>query len=80
MTALGRILQAIGWVWVALAFFGGFINLPFDPNIFPGLILIFISRVFRAQGARTTTAEQEEAETLEEQVEPRVLNTERSRP
>lgn len=79
MTALGRVLQAVGWAWLALGFFGGLINLPFDLNVFPGIILIFISRIFRAQGARTTSAEEEEAEALEEQVEPRVLNTERTR-
>lgn len=80
MTALGRILQAVGWAWFALGFLGGFINLPFDLNIFPGIVLIFISRIIRAQGARTTPDEGGEAEELEDEVQPRILNTERARP
>lgn len=78
MAVVGRILQAIGWVWLALGFFGPFLNLPIDLNIFPGIILIFISRLFRTQAARRGPQESEEQAPTEEQVQPRILNTERS--
>jgi hypothetical protein len=56
MAVLGRILQAIGWLWVLAGFFGNFINLPVG-NIVPGIILLFIARVVRAQAGRRERAE-----------------------
>jgi hypothetical protein len=80
MAVLGRILQAIGWVWLALGFLGPLVNLPVDLGIIPGIILIFISRIFRSQAARRASQGSEPPVSVEEQVEPRVLNTERKRP
>ena len=48
MAALGRILQVIGWLW----FIAGFVGPMFDfdaLNPFPGLVLVFIARIFRAR-------------------------------
>jgi hypothetical protein len=48
MAAIGRILQIIGWLW----FIAGFVGPVFDfesVNPFPGLVLIFIARIFRAR-------------------------------
>jgi hypothetical protein len=48
MAALGRILQVIGWLW----FIAGFVGPMFDfdsVNPFPGLVLVFIARIFRAR-------------------------------
>jgi hypothetical protein len=48
MAAIGRILQVIGWLW----FVAGFVGPLFDfesVNPFPGLVLVFIARVFRAR-------------------------------
>jgi len=48
MAAVGRILQVIGWLW----FIAGFVGPVFDfdyLNPFPGLVLIFIARVFRSR-------------------------------
>ena len=80
MAVIGRILQAIGWIWLALGFLGPLLNLPIDLGIFPGIILIFISRIFRTRAARKAPEEAEAQASVEEQVEPRVLNTERPRP
>lgn len=79
MAVLGRILQAIGWVWLALGFFGPILNLPIDVNFFPGIILIFIARIFRAQAARRESQEAEAQASEVEQSQPRALNTERTR-
>lgn len=59
MQVLGRILQVVGWLWVAAGFFGPALNLPFDLNFFPGIILVFISRILRAQAARYGGDEEE---------------------
>lgn len=48
---MGRILQIIGWIWVAFGFFGPTVNLPGIPW-FPGFILVFISRILRANARR----------------------------
>ncbi len=80
MAAAGRVLQTIGWIWVALGFFGPFLNLPVDVNLFPGIILVFLSRILRTQAARNAPVEYETPAPGEEQVEPRILNTERPRP
>lgn len=77
MTALGRILQVIGWLWIALGFFGPAINFP-DVSVFPGIIILFISRVIRKQ-SRQTTREEEEIEQATSQSDiPRMLNTDRT--
>jgi outer membrane biosynthesis protein TonB len=56
MAALGRILQIIGWLWVLVGLVGpraGLDAFGLDSiGVFPGLILIFIARAFRAR-ART---------------------------
>ena len=51
MAALGRILQVVGWLWVAFGFFGPMLGLPGVPW-FAGLILVFVSRVVRARAAQ----------------------------
>ncbi|MGD2059703.1 MAG: hypothetical protein PVF87_02450 [Acidimicrobiia bacterium] len=79
MAAAGRVLQVIGWIWVALGFFGPFLNLPLDVNLFPGIILVFVARVLRAQAARNAPVEYEAPAPEPERAEPRILNTERSR-
>lgn len=48
MAAIGRILQVIGWFW----FLAGIVGPAFDfdtVNPFPGLVLIFIARIFRTR-------------------------------
>lgn len=73
MGAFGRILQVIGWLWLAFAFFGPMFNLP-RLDIFPGIIIVFVARVFRAQATRRERADAGEmlqAETRPQQVQPR---------
>lgn len=80
MAILGRILQVIGWLWVAASFLDGFLDVPLpDLNFFPGLIVIFISRALRAQGARRKQPEGTAVETMTTPGTPvpRQLNTER---
>lgn len=79
MTALGRILQAIGWVWLALGFFGPVFNLPIRLNIFPAIIILFVARILRSQGQRQSPEEPEEVAPVEQEAQPRSLNTERAR-
>jgi len=48
MAAIGRIFQVIGWLW----FIAGVVGPVFDfesVNPFPGLVLIFVARIFRAR-------------------------------
>ncbi|HEX6300826.1 MAG TPA: hypothetical protein VF148_10220 [Acidimicrobiia bacterium] len=48
MAAIGRILQVIGWLW----FLAGIVDSAFGfdfLNPFPGLVLIFIARIFRTR-------------------------------
>ena len=72
MSALGRILQAIGWIWVIAGFAGPFGG--FDVGgALPGVILIFVARVLRTQAARRSP----EDLTLEPDQPTRVLNTDR---
>jgi hypothetical protein len=72
MSALGRILQAIGWVWVIAGFAGPFGG--FDVGgALPGVVLIFIARVLRTQAARKSP----EDVALESDEPTRILNTER---
>lgn len=79
MTVLGRILQAIGWIWLALGFFGPAFDLPIQPNIFPGIIILFLARILRSQGQRSAPEEPAEARPVEQEPQPRALNTERIR-
>lgn len=78
MTALGRILQVIGWLWIAVGFFGPLVNIP-DVSVFPGIIILFVSRVIRKQGEQAQRQD-EDVEQAQEQQTPRPLNTERSQP
>jgi hypothetical protein len=72
MSALGRILQAIGWIWVIAGFAGPFGG--FDVGgALPGVILIFVARVLRTQAARRSP----EDVALEPDEPTRILNTER---
>ena len=75
MAVLGRILQVIGWIWLAAGVAGQFFDLPVD-DVFPGLILLVASRFIRAQAARNAPDEGEIAlSTLEPG--PRPLNPDR---
>lgn len=48
MAVIGRILQVIGWLWFAAGIVGPAFE--FDTvNPFPGLVLIFIARIFRTR-------------------------------
>lgn len=80
MQALGRTLQVIGWLWFIAGIVGpvfGFDRL----NFFPGLILIFVARVIRAQSARTQSSEPQAEDPQSETAAPeRILNTERRQP
>ena len=75
MTAFGRILQVIGWLWIAVGFFGPMVNRP-GVSVFPGIIILFISRVIRKQGEQTPRRE-DDADQHEQQNAPRPLNTQR---
>lgn len=79
MTVLGRILQAIGWIWLALGFFGPAFDLPIQPNIFPAIIILFLARILRSQGERSAPEEPAEVQQVEQEPQPRALNTERVR-
>jgi len=80
MQAIGRILQIVGWLWFAAGIVGPVVGLD-RFNFFPGLVLVFFSRIIRAQAARTASPQPEtnegEAETTPP---PRPLNTERGQP
>lgn len=77
MAALGRLLSTIGWLW-----FGAGIVAPmfaFDRvNVFPGLILILVGRVIRAQARRRESDEASEPASPEQEARP--LNTDRVQP
>lgn len=80
MSILGRVLQVIGWLWMAASVLGRFVELP-DFNFFPGLILVFVSRVLRTQNRRRQPVEEVVVETAAPSSTsgPRRLNTERSK-
>lgn len=80
MALLGRILQFVGWLWIGASFFGNFIDLP-SFGFFPGLILVFVSRLLRVQAKRQQRADEpeESAEAPPEVPAPRPLYTERSK-
>ena len=48
MAAIGRILQVIGWLWFIAGFVGPIFGFE-TVNPFPGLVLIFIARIFRTR-------------------------------
>lgn len=48
MAAIGRILQVIGWVWFVAGIVGRAFGFDYL-NPFPGLVLIFIARIFRTR-------------------------------
>jgi len=76
MAALGRILQIIGWLW----FLAGLASRFFEfaaIDVFPGLILVFVARVIRAQAARQAPAEDVVRDQPPPAAPPRALNTER---
>jgi len=74
MAALGRLLQIIGWLWLAAGFILPALDLA-DITVFPGLILIFVARALRTQAARNEPPEAGG----EQKPEERVLNTDRVR-
>ena len=77
MAVLGRLLGTLGWLW----FGAGIVAPMFDfgrVNVFPGLILIFVGRLIRAQARRRETEETPEPAAPEQEARP--LNTERSQP
>jgi len=73
MAAVGRILQVVGWVWVAVGLFGSMVGLP-DLNFFPGIVLVFLSRALGRQ-ARRNEPDELAADTAP--LPERQLNTER---
>ncbi|MFZ0015187.1 MAG: hypothetical protein WAL25_13860 [Acidimicrobiia bacterium] len=74
MAALGRVLQVVGWIWVAVGFFGPVVGLPDGINFLPGVILVFVSRLLRVQAERNAPRE---TEAEPEPAPQRILNTER---
>ena len=80
MAILGRILQFVGWLWIGASFFGNFIDLP-NFGFFPGLILVFLSRLIRTQAKRQERAKEadEPIGATPESSLPRPLYTERSK-
>lgn len=80
MAVLGRILQIVGWLWIGASFFGNFIDLP-NFGFFPGLILVFVSRILRVQSRRRQPSEDEEGPVDVDVATPtpRPLYTERSK-
>jgi hypothetical protein len=74
MAALGRILQVVGWIWLAAGVVGQFFDFPVD-DVFPGIILLIASRFIRAQAARNASTEDLSVSTIESG--PRPLNTDR---
>jgi hypothetical protein len=74
MRGFARALGIVGWLWFITGFVGPMFG--FDLfNIFPGLVLIFISRMM-ARAARTRIPEEAEESPAPE----RVLNTDRPTP
>lgn len=62
-----------------LGFLGPFLDLPVDLNILPGIALVFVSRILRAQAARREPVDFGESAPAETAPEPRrPLNTERA--
>lgn len=72
MAAMGRILQIVGWLWFAAGIVGGMVG--YDSiSVFPGLVLIFIARIFRARARSEMPPAPGEgqAEQHQERTEPR---------
>lgn len=79
MAVLGRILQVIGWVWILAGLFGPVVGLPEGINFFPGIIVLFISRIVRRQARRAghQSRSGEDDDDAQADEEPRILNTQR---
>lgn len=81
MSALGRILQVVGWLWVVYGFVSPAFGLP-DLSFFPGIVLVFVARILRNIGQRREMPDLGEAEPEAEPEPasaPRMMNTERQR-
>lgn len=83
MAAIGRILQVLGWLWIIAGIAGSFFNFG-GFNVFPGIILLFVSRALRKQTRRSQIPdigrEQEQEPAYDEpEVPERMLNTDRHR-
>lgn len=76
MTALGRILQVVGWLWVAAGILGPIVGYE-RVNFFPGLILVFVARAIRRQTAQRAPREAGEDVRQPAETPERMLNTER---
>jgi hypothetical protein len=59
---------------MAAGFFGPLVGLPDGINFFPGVVLVFVSRLIRVQASRKSP---QETETEPEPAPQRILNTER---
>ena len=79
MAVLGRILQVIGWLWVIAGVVGPALNLP-SVSFFPGIIIVFASRILRTQAARSAPQPDLDSDAPPLEPFPRPLNTERPRP
>jgi hypothetical protein len=73
MAFIARLIQGAGWLWIATGIAGQIFGFA-DIGWFPGIILVFIARVLRAQTSRQPRSEETPASTAPE----RPLNTERS--
>lgn len=83
MAAVGRILQVLGWLWIIAGIAGSFFDFG-GFNVFPGIILLFISRALRRRTPRSQIPDvgrEQEQEPIDEEPEvpERMLNTERHR-
>lgn len=83
MAALGRILQVVGWLWVAAGIAARFFDVV-DLSVFPGIVLVFIARMLRTQAARRELPDLQSGDGgVTDTVEPapveRQLNTDRQR-
>jgi hypothetical protein len=81
MAVLGRILQILGWLWLAAGIFGPNLALV-NIGVPLGLILVFVARIIRSQAARQEMPElgreQEPAEP-DNLPRPVIIDSERQR-
>lgn len=75
MAALGRWLRIVGWLWFIAGFAASVADVA-DIGFFPGLILVFVGRMLRAQARRQESEQTPDQVSAEQQ--PRPLNTERT--
>lgn len=78
MAALGRILQAAGWLWVIAGIIGPIFGLS-GFNVFPGIIALFIARILRNQAVQKELPDLGDQAEEPEPTPPRMMNTERRR-